>query len=93
MNRFDLRYLSLYHSFVCALKSQPIDTFSTVAKQALPPSVICELLGFDKESVKAAFEAGKPPTATLDQLTNAMKQSVDPEVRAAKAARAEQTLP
>ncbi len=51
-----------------------------MAKQALPPQVICELLGFDKEAVKAAFEAGKPPTATEQQLLDAVKQSVDPEV-------------
>ncbi len=51
-----------------------------MAKQALPPTVICELLGFDKEAVKAAFEAGKPPAATEEQLINAVKQSVDPEV-------------
>jgi hypothetical protein len=54
----------------------------SVAKQALPPAVICELLGFNKEEVKAAFEAGKPPTATEEQLINAVKQSVDPEVLA-----------
>jgi hypothetical protein len=53
--------------------------FSELAKQALPPSVICDLLGFDKAAVKAAFEAGKPPTATEEQILNAVKQSVDPE--------------
>ena len=51
-----------------------------MAKQALPPNVICDLLGFEKAAVKAAFEAGKPPTATEEQLINAVKQSVDPEV-------------
>mmetsp|Transcript_7518 Transcript_7518/g.22842 ORF Transcript_7518/g.22842 Transcript_7518/m.22842 type:complete len:200 (+) Transcript_7518:21-620(+) len=53
--------------------------FSELAKQPLPPNIICDLLGMDKAAVKAAFESGKPPTATEEQFINAIKQSVDAE--------------
>jgi len=43
-----------------------------VARQPLPPQVICKILGMDEEDVKAAFENGKPPTASKDQLVDAV---------------------
>lgn len=39
-----------------------------MAKQPLPPQVICQILGLNEEIVKASFEAGTPPTATEEQL-------------------------
>ncbi len=45
-----------------------VTRFAAVAKQPLPPQVICQILGLDEETVKASFEAGKPPTASEDQL-------------------------
>mmetsp|Transcript_38302 Transcript_38302/g.27777 ORF Transcript_38302/g.27777 Transcript_38302/m.27777 type:complete len:202 (-) Transcript_38302:41-646(-) len=52
--------------------------FSEMAKQPLPPQVICQILGLNEEIVKASFEAGTPPTATEEQLVEAVKKSVDP---------------
>lgn len=52
---------------------------NSVAKQPLPPQVICQILGLDEETVKASFEAGKPPTASEEQLIEAVKKSVDLE--------------
>ena len=43
-----------------------------MARQPLPPQVICKILGMDEEDVKAAFESGKPPTASKDQLVDAV---------------------
>uniref|UniRef100_A0A6U5AR90 Uncharacterized protein n=2 Tax=Hemiselmis andersenii TaxID=464988 RepID=A0A6U5AR90_HEMAN len=53
--------------------------FSEMAKQPLPPQVICQILGLDEETVKAAFEAGNPPVATQEQLIDAVQKSVDLE--------------
>ncbi len=47
--------------------------FCSVAKQPLPPQVICQILGLDEETVKASFEAGNPPTASEDQLVEVTK--------------------
>eukprot|EP00286_Rhodomonas_abbreviata_P028657 CAMPEP_0181304712 /NCGR_PEP_ID=MMETSP1101-20121128/9307_1 /TAXON_ID=46948 /ORGANISM="Rhodomonas abbreviata, Strain Caron Lab Isolate" /LENGTH=193 /DNA_ID=CAMNT_0023410509 /DNA_START=80 /DNA_END=658 /DNA_ORIENTATION=+ len=52
--------------------------FSEMAKQPLPPQVICQILGLNEEEVKKSFEAGNPPTATEEQLVDAVKKSVDP---------------
>ena len=52
--------------------------FSEMARQPLPPQVICKILGMNEEDVKAAFEAGKPPTANLAMLEDAVLKSVDP---------------
>lgn len=59
-----------------ASASQPGCTLA-VAKQPLPPQVVCQILGLDEETVKAAFEAGNPPVATEAQLIDAVKKSVD----------------
>ena len=50
-----------------------------VAKQPLPPQIICDLLGLDQAEVRKAFEAGRPPQASEDQLIFAVKQSIDTE--------------
>ena len=50
-----------------------------VAKQPLPPQVICQILGMDEEVVKEAFDTGNVPSASEEQLFNAVKKSVDPE--------------
>lgn len=50
-----------------------------MAKQPLPPQVVCQILGLDEETVKAAFEAGNPPVASQEQLLDAVKKSVDLE--------------
>lgn len=50
-----------------------------VAKQPLPPQVICQILGLDEETVKEAFDTGSVPSATEEQLFQAVKKSVDPE--------------
>mmetsp|Transcript_30372 Transcript_30372/g.47580 ORF Transcript_30372/g.47580 Transcript_30372/m.47580 type:complete len:201 (+) Transcript_30372:110-712(+) len=52
--------------------------FSEMARQPIPPQVICQLLGMDEASVKQAFEAGNPPSATLEQLNDAVMKCVDP---------------
>ena len=52
--------------------------FSEMARQPLPPQVICKILGMNEEDVKAAFEEGKPPTASLPMLESAVLNSVDP---------------
>ena len=51
--------------------------FSEMARQPLPPQVICKILGMNEEDVKAAFEEGKPPTASLPMLEDAVLKSVD----------------
>ena len=48
----------------------------TVARQPLPPQVICKILGMDEETVKAAFEKGEPPTASKEQLLDAVPSCV-----------------
>jgi hypothetical protein len=38
--------------------------------------VICKILGMDEETVKAAFEKGQPPSASEEQLVDAVYTSV-----------------
>ena len=48
----------------------------SVARQPLPPQVICTILGMNEETVKAAFERGQPPSASEDQLLDAVCMNV-----------------